>query len=270
MKTQTIAFLLFLLCSLSLSAQKNSWTIGFHTGVQGQILTTVEQLYLGVYSIGGVERNGNGWDPPVVRIMHIFSNIPPIELTVKYNIGNFFSIATGLGYRDYYMKIWNNSLYNFMSRYDYLQIPIIFQYDVPFKKKGFAFFVQGGIAIDIEVGYTERIDYFDEYYYGVSGKQLQRETFTESFSNKGGTNALLFGGFGFSYKFNSGIGISLLGRYNIGAVHINNYSYHTIVREVETNIVEQENKVQLYDKAESWNVLLGVSYTFKQKKKEKE
>jgi hypothetical protein len=268
MRTQTIAFLIFLFVSLSLSAQKNTWTIGLHAGVQGQIFTSIKQEYYRSFYMGeGVEDIIDGWGAPQAIIKHTLSHIPPVELTVKYNIGNRFSIATGVGYRNYYMKI-SNKYYNYSQRYDYIQVPIIFQYDIPFKKKGFAFFVQGGIGLDFEVNYTGLGYYDNEYYDSRTDKTYIVENSTESFFGSGGFNYLLHGGFGFSYTFNSGVGISLLGRYNIGAVYISHHSYYTIVKEAETDIIEYEMKEQVHGKAESWNVLLGVSYTFKQKKKE--
>ena len=254
--------------TFSTFSQKNSWTLGLYVGVQGQISTSVKQDYIRAFYMNGVEEIIDRWNPPTIKLMHTFSKTPPAELTVKYNIGNYFSIATGIGYRGYYMTVQDNPYYRYTSRRDYLQVPIILQYDIPLKKKGFFFFIQGGIALDFEVGYRGWGYHSGEYYDDVSHKQLSCENLEETFFGEEGFNQLLYGGFGFSYKFNSGIGISLLGRYNIGSVYINNYSYRTVLKEVGTDIVEKEIKEHLYCKAESWNALLGVTYTFKQKKKD--
>ncbi len=268
MKYQIILIVVFLCEALSLSAQKNTWTIGLHTGVQGQIFTLVKQEYYRAFYKGeNVEEIIDKWNPPQAIITHTLSRIPPVELTVKYNIGNRFSIATGVGYRNYYMKI-SNKYYNYSERYDYIQVPIIFQYDIPFKKKGFAFFVQGGIGLDFEVNYTGSGYYSNRDYDSYTNKTYIVENSTESFFGDGGFNYLLHGGFGFSYTFNSGVGISLLGRYNIGAVYISHHSYYTVVKEAETDIIEYEMKEQVHGRAECWNALLGVTYTFKNKKKE--
>jgi hypothetical protein len=236
-----------------------------YTGVLGQITTSVKEEYFGRSYDGTIIDH---WNSPMVGITHTFSHIPPVELTVKYNIGNRFSITSGVGYRSYYLKVKNNSCYNYTEKYDYIQIPIIFQYDIPLKKKGFSLFVQGGIGLDFEVNYSAWRDYDNEYYWG--NKIYTVENSTVSYFSNGGYNYLIHAGIGFSYRFNSGVGISLLGRYNIGASYISKHSYHTIVKEVSDNIIEEEIKEQLYGKAECWNCLLGVTYTFKNKEKKKE
>lgn len=269
MKNQIIIIIVLLGGSLFVSAQKNAWTIGLHTGVQGQIFTSVKQEYHRAFYKGeGAEEIINRWGSPQAIIKHTLSHIPPVELTVKYNIGNRFSIATGVGYRSYYMKIKDNPFYDFTRRDDYIQIPIIFQYDIPLKKKGFSFFVQGGAAIDIEINSTDWKSYSNEYYDRMSDKLLSVENSTTSYFSNGGNNFLLHAGIGFSYKFSSGIGISLLGRYNIGMMYVSIESYHTMLKEMNTGNVEREIKEKLYGRAECWNVLLGVSYSFKNKKKE--
>jgi hypothetical protein len=205
------------------------------------------------------------WNPTLVRITHTFSHVPLAELTVKYNVGNYFSVVTGIGYRSYYLKVKHNIFYNYTEKYDYIQVPIIFQYDIPLRKKGFSFFVQGGVAVDVKVNYNAWKSFDKEYYW--MDKEYTVENSTDSYFNDGGLNYLIHAGFGFSYRFNSGVGISLLGRYNVGSSHIHKYSYHTVVKEIDTDIIEREIKEQLYGKGESWNVLLGVTYTFEKKGK---
>ena len=260
MKKQIIIIAL-LVGSLFASAQKGSWTIGFNTGVQGNIITSVKQEYFGTDYFGSI----NEWNPPMVGITHAFSHIPLAELTIKYNIRNHFSIATGVGYRNYYLKAKYRDFYSFTYRDDFIQVPIIFQYDIPLKKKGFSLFVQGGIGFDFEI-YDKGWEYYPtEPQKWYSEQLLYVENSTESYFNNADFNMLLHAGFGFSYKFNSGVGISLLGRYNIGALFTSIHSYHTTVKEFGTDIIVHEMKEQLYGKAESWNVLLGITYTFKKK-----
>jgi hypothetical protein len=193
MKKQIIIIVL-LGGSLFLSAQKNSWTIGLYTGVHGQITASVKQQYnrslYHNYDTGKDTMIGGEWSSLMAGVQHTFSPIPPLELTVKYNIGDNFSITSGIGYRSYYMKAKyysekiNNSpdfIYHFTTRNDFIQLPIIFQYDIPLKKKGFSLFVQGGIAIDIEV-YDREWGYCKtEYYDRLSDKLLSVEKATESF-----------------------------------------------------------------------------------------
>jgi hypothetical protein len=266
-KRLIIVVLLGMIGSLFASGKKNSWTIGLYTGIQGQIISSVKQEYTRAFYIGG-EKIINMWDAPMIRIQHALSHIPPVELTVKYNIGNCFSIVSGVGYRSYYLKVKDNPFYNFTTRGDFIQVPIIFQYNIPLKKKGFSVFIQGGIGIDIGINSIDRASYSNEYDDRKANKVCYVENTAESYFNNGDRNLLLHTGVGFSYNFDSGIGISLLGRYNTGALYISTHSYHTVVKEVGTDIIEQEIKEQLYGKAECWNVLLGVTYTFKKKEKQ--
>jgi hypothetical protein len=265
MKKQIIIVLLGI--STFASAQKNSWTVGLYTGVQGQIQTSILQEYFFRFSFPE-ERIIDEWNPTKVGIQNTFSRIPPVELTVKYNIGNHFSMATGVGYRAYELKVKYNSFYNYRKHYDYIQVPIIFQYDIPLKKQGFAFFVQGGFSVDFEADYRGWGWYYNEQFDYVSRKQCTVEEISERSLDGGGFNYLLHGGFGFSYTFRSGVGISLSGRYNIGSEYINQHSYHLVLKEVGTDIIEREIIENVYGKGECWNVFVGVSYTFKQKKNE--
>lgn len=264
MKNRIVLFVFLLFGIKSLSAQKNTWTIGLYSGVQGQIITSVYQEYFGTFFD---ETIVDSWNLPAVRIKHTFSPIPLVDLTVKYNIKNRFSISTGVGYRSYYLKAGYRDYYNYTTRDDFIQVPIIFQYDIPLKKKGFLLLVQGGIGFGFEVydkswGYSPNrcSDYGTDKIYNV-------ETFTEPYWNGGDFYYLLHSGIGFSYRFNSGIEISLLGKYNISSSYISTHSYHTTVKEADTGIIKGEMKEQLYGKGECWNVLLGVTYTFKKKEK---
>ena len=67
-------------------AQKGTWTIGLYTGVQGQVLTSCSEEYRN----GSIINNGFR-EAPYISYKHAFSNIPPVELNVKYNIKNRFS-----------------------------------------------------------------------------------------------------------------------------------------------------------------------------------
>jgi hypothetical protein len=244
--------------SLFVSAQKNNWTIGIYTGVQGQIITSIKQEYYNGTLI-------NSSDPIETRPKHAFSNIPPVELNVKHNVRDRFSIAYGVGYRSYFTKA-NDYLLHYKARTDFIQIPIICQYDAPLKKKRFSFFVQWGLCFDFDIYHTSWGHHSTEDHDWKTGNLLNVVIYTKS-SNDVGFNPLFFAGIGFSYQFNSGIGISLLGKNNMGLVNINKLSYHVKCIDASTGDIVREIKEQLYSRSESWNVLLGVTYTFKKKEK---
>ena len=266
-----VAAIVLMLGLLPLSAQKNTWTIGLYTGTQGQLITSHEQHYMRtIYDYKTDDYTIiDEWDSPIMGLKHVFSNIPPIELTAKYNVKNRFSIASGVGYRSYFIKMKNALDYTF--RTDYIQVPIIFQYDIPLKKKGFSLFAQWGIGLEFNVYSKETVSLIG-YQEPFLDKIIQGSSFTDITNNAsvggGRVNFLLHSGIGISYQFNSGIGLSLLGRYNIGT-YTNKVSYHLKLIELPNGFVERETKELLRSRSESWNVLLGVTYTFKQKKKER-
>jgi len=75
-------------------------------------------------------------------------------------------------------------------------------------------------------------------------------------------------GIGISYRLKSGIGFSLSGEYNVGFLRLQYLSFRSQIKEIDTDILRYEEVVRLISRNEYWNVLLGVTYTFKQKKKE--
>jgi hypothetical protein len=245
--------------SLFASAQKGDWTLGLYTGVQGQFYTFHRQEY-----------HRSRWQSPDMRMAHVFSNIPPIELNVKYNIRDRLSLVYGLGYRSYFTKVkgggrnFYTDVLHYTVRTDFIQIPVIFQYDFPLKKQGFSFFLQWGLGFDIGINHKSWGTCSTEERDMLTDDLLYVETSVNSSNGVGGFNCLLHTGFGFSYQFNSGVGISLLAKHNIGLAFVNELSYHIIFRDAETGVIEREFKEQSGCR-ESWNVLLGVTYTFKKK-----
>jgi hypothetical protein len=73
---------------------------------------------------------------------------------------------------------------------------------------------------------------------------------------------------GFAYQFKSGVGISLSGEYSVGTMRSESFNYNLQLKDPITNIVEYEYDYWIYNSNEYWNVLLGISYTFKKKNKE--
>ena len=257
-------------------AQKGNWTLGLYTGVQGQIHTLHRQEYHRelAYNNAGKDTLVGRWQSPGLGLTHSFSNIPPVELIAKYNIRNRFSIAFGTGYRSYFIKIkgggraYRTNVLHYTARTDYIQVPVIFQYDIPFKKKGFLFFLQWGLGFDIKINHKGWGNYSIEEHDMITDKLLYVETDVDSYSGGALVNYVLHTGFGFSYQFNSGFGISLSGKHNIGLSYINRLSYN--IRFIDADyphIIEREFKEQLGCRSESWNVLFGVTYTFKKKDK---
>ncbi|MDR0603802.1 MAG: hypothetical protein LBG80_05810, partial [Bacteroidales bacterium] len=65
--------------TLFVSAQKNTWTIGLYSGLQGQINTLINQEYYrtSLFSAenGEIKRFViDKWNPTLVRITHTFSH----------------------------------------------------------------------------------------------------------------------------------------------------------------------------------------------------
>ena len=255
-----IIIIVFLGGALFASAQKGNWTIGLYTGVQGQVITSCSEEY----------HNGtiiNSWDVPNIRPKHSFSNIPPFELNVKYNIRNRFSFIYGVGYRSYFTKVKNSFELDYTARTDFLQLPVIFQYDIPLRKKGFSFFLQWGVCFDFNIYQTSWGNYPTEYHDSFTNKLLSVETSVNVPYSGVWINYLFHTGFGFSYQFNSGIGISISGKHNIGLANISELSYHMQLKDPQIGNIEREIKEKLLCRSESWNILFGVTYTFKKKEK---
>ena len=263
--------------ALFVSAQKNTWTIGLYTGVQGQLQTYHRQEYhrdlYSNYDTGEDTLIGR-WQSPELGMAHTFSNIPPIELSVKYNIRDRLSLVYGVGYRSYFTKVkgggrsFGTDVLHYTARTDIIQVPIVFQYDMPLKKKGFSFFLQWGLGFDVGIYHkswgTSSIEEYDE----IASQLLYVQTFVNSSSGNFLVNYVLHTGFGFSYQFNSGVGISLSGKHNIGLAFVNELSYNIQFMDAQNGYVMVREFKEQSGCRESWNVLLGITYTFKKKQKE--
>jgi len=77
----------------SLSAQKNTWTIGLYTGLQGQLSTSIEKE-------GFLHEPTGTYSQQIsdVRTINRISYACPAELIVQYKITDYFSVASGIGY----------------------------------------------------------------------------------------------------------------------------------------------------------------------------
>jgi len=103
--------------------------------------------------------------------------------------------------------------------------------------------------------------------YRLTDKLVYVETSVNAYSGSSAFYPLFHTGFGFSYQFNSGVGISVSGKHTIGLTYMNELSYNIKFIDADTYITEREFKEQSACRSESWNVLLGITYTFKQKEK---
>jgi hypothetical protein len=274
---KTIKLLIgLLLITNAAAAQKNTWTIGFYTGVQGQMLMSVERNY---YS-EAVSNVKMGYIRTDIRTIHTISIYPPMELCIQYNITSNFSFSTGIGYINY-LSQWKS---NYASGYEMdrfalntflrsasLQIPCAIRYDIPLKSTGFFIIPKLGLNMDFFISelYYRDIDLFSQnsaYYNDV--------TYNSSFevvygmpTNSRKFNLLLNAGVGFAYRFNSGLGLSLSGEYNIGTMRVEQCNYKLQLKDPATGNVDYEFDYLVHNRNEYWNVLLGVSYTFKKKDK---
>ena len=283
MKNQII--IIVLLCgSLFASAQKNTWTIGFYTGLQVQMLTSIERTY----TLGTIDATTGGyihfdsWHKSKRTINNISS--PPVELTVQYNITDNFSVSSGLGYANYrsQWKAWwrqrhqgfvmeRFSLNTYLRRVS-IQVPCNLRYNIQIKNTGFSIFPKLGFYLDFSVKsyyYLEDnyydsslpVDYHDRKYDYVF------ETCHSLPMNNRKVNLLINAGVGLLYQFKTGIGLSLSGEYNVGTMRSEGFNYNLKLKDPATNLREYEFDYIVYNRNEYWNVLLGVTYTFKKKEK---
>jgi len=151
-----------------------------------------------------------------------------------------------------------------------LQLPLLLQYDVPLKNTGFSFFAKLGLYVDFSLNqYYGEEKTPDSIYNDVFTDKTYLVEFTRHMNfDINRVNFLIHSGIGISYKFRSGVGISLSGTHNIGTLLTSSIDYNIKLREINTNVLEHEFDYHVYNRNHNWNVLLGVSYTFKHKKKE--
>lgn len=143
MKSHKI-FLIILFISVIINpnfGQKGSWTIGFNSGIRGEIMRNTEQnrQYKFGYEI----------------------STPPLELNCSYRLHNNFYLSIGVAYIEHYAR-WmcktfpayygvhesGYSSYRYLV-YKSLQIPFIIQYDIPLFHSRCSFISKSGIVFDI-------------------------------------------------------------------------------------------------------------------------
>ncbi|MCL2131243.1 MAG: hypothetical protein FWH36_02120 [Lentimicrobiaceae bacterium] len=278
MKKHIITFVL-LGGSVFASAQKNTWTVGLYTGMQGQLTTAVERHYtLKIVEETGETVNIDLWHTDIRTMNRIYS--PPAELAVRYNVTDNFSVSSGIGYANYFSQ-WKPPKYNtwIMDEFAFnayyrrisVQIPCNLRYDVRLKNTGFSVFSKLGLYMDFSIAsYYQHRDNHKELDFPVvyNGEAYNPvfETMHAAPMNNRKFNLLINAGVGIAYQFKSGLGLSLSGEYSVGTMRSEKFNYHLQLKDPDTDIVDYEFDYWIHNRNEYWNVLFGITYAFKQKK----
>ena len=271
----------------SVDAQKNSWTIGLYTGMQVQQTTAFERDYIlgQTNSATGYYMHLDSWYESIRTISSI--STPPMELTIRYNITDNFSVSSGIGYANYLTQWKQKNQYNHhqthimhtrsFSVQTYLrkisiQIPCNLRYDVPLKNTGFSIFPKLGLYLDFPVAiHYHNIFFSSDTLVPVHDGDTINAVFDYSyFAGNRKFNLLINAGLGIAYQFKSGVGLSLSGEYSFGIMRPQNVKYNLQLKNANTGILENECDYYVYNRCKYWNVLLGITYTFKKKDKNKE
>ncbi|MDD4210744.1 MAG: hypothetical protein PHI52_10455 [Bacteroidales bacterium] len=249
-----IVIILLMIISQS-TAQKGNWTIGFNSGLRGELFQGSELFRM--YSFGN-------------KI-----SFPSLEFNVGYGINDNFIIETGISYIetktnwlfgaiDWGMEGTNCDQYKL---YTSLQLPINFKYYLPLFKNRFQFFTKVGLNIQVPLqakrNQTFNADPVYMEYNGYSYK-LDYDLYVTSPSNP--VNVLISTGIGCNYRFKSGIGLSLFGEYYTGLRNMATICIPYTLVNMDTGLSpgSYEDEYLTY-RGDYWNVGLGISYTFQKK-----
>ena len=277
---KTIIFILVLFFGkMFLSAQKNTWTIGLQTGLRTEIVKIEHIRYDGEY-----DNSTDLSESYVHRCTQSRISIPPIELNIAYNFANNFSLSSGLIFEQHVMKViphigsyYDNEFRKKTSSVsNMLQIPFIVGYDIPVKNTGLSFFARLGLSMDFEIGLGKTTGKISQFFPAIDFYELEDgiykayDLYSTALirSNDVIVDLLFNAGTGISYRLKSGIGFSLSIKYNTGFFRVKELFFRSQIKEIGTDILRYEEIDKLLSRNEYWNVLFGISYTFKQKKKE--
>ncbi|MBP7101926.1 MAG: hypothetical protein KBA86_01625 [Bacteroidales bacterium] len=253
--------ILFLFISISnlVYAQNGSWTIGFNTGLRGEVMQGSEKHRL--YKFGSQVSS------------------PPLELNCFYGLTNQLSVGLGIGYIEHYAR-WKSHGYpyyfninqNGFGNYNYLmykslQIPLSIKWDIPLFNSKFGLISTIGLTFDIPISKLPIM-----FNSTLQSNIIYEETdciFTQFHTfypyNKK-INYILKTGFGCICHFKNGMNISLTGEYHVGTrlmQEVNVVEYLTI--KANNKIIEPYED-RLLDYGSYWNISLGISYTFQKNK----
>ncbi|MDR2979355.1 MAG: hypothetical protein LBV02_02770 [Bacteroidales bacterium] len=207
-------------------------------------------------------------------------SVPPIELNAGYTVQNNTVIETGLAYvctringspvNSDYLFIKREKL---LSAYSSLQIPLRLKYYIPFGKTGFALFGKIGFALqftlsEIPTYELEHSTVSKEYDYSSGNISSNDVAVYKCVVRKSiplnRFNLLYNTGIGFCYRFQNGIGFSVMGEYYLGLIQMGG----AIIEYEETQYdypIYSHGKCKLLYHGDYWNVAVGVSYQLKNK-----
>jgi len=264
-KIKLIILLLPLLLLATISfAQQGKWTVEFSSGVR----------------IETYESHNHEFGYP----MTFRPTFPQIEVNFWYGIKDYFFLESGLSYVEYnsnwqcgyeigYPK-WKRAFISKHKLYSALQIPLRARFSVPLGKSDFHFLSSTGIVLQFTLQRSVPNGWFPENdpYKDFSGEinmGWKTSYCLIAYSPMREINILLNTKIGFMYQFNFGLGISVFGEYYKGTRTM--VMIDAIYNEKLSNESDYyPERVSNYEtKGDCWNAGIGISYTFKNTRKEK-
>jgi hypothetical protein len=274
---KTVVIVLLSLIGNMVFAQKNSWTIGFDFGTTGTVWQkgNATDIY-----------RSNGFDSPLYY-----------ELTLSYGLTNYLSITTGIawnvigeaGFKGVKApfgltlnETFTSSQY-FLYEYSSIDIPLKLNFTIPLGKSQFYFTGNTGLLINVVQAddpvlpprpvpdngtWMQSDSWIFGQLYGIDDEYAVFRSLQGIMYQKK-VNFLVNVGIGFGYRFKCGVGLSLMGDYHIGTRIMGEYNVKyrlTHSNDYDTTLKEYIDR--LYYKGDYWKISLGISYTFKQKRKE--
>ena len=259
-------------------AQKNTWTLGFRTGYKIETLekTNPSEIIKIANEFSSRIHYPNG------NLLH--ANDLNAGLYLTYNITDRISITSGIVHQSFYTPTWKVYLENDKKKriilkdghliYRHVQIPLYMKYAFPLGKSNFNMYGKLGFQLDIFAN-TRKNQTGSTGNYLPDNKDtifmLYYESTTTLYDRK--VNVLLNAGIGFEYRFKKGIGLSIEGEYYAGMRTIGQILLSRIGIADATgggfspgHYVVDIPDILLLIKGSYWNVNLGISYTFKNKK----
>ena len=193
-----------------------------------------------------------------------------MELNLTYNITDRLSVTSGIAYLEYYAfwgiggNMWQNFKWGKVLL-KYAQIPLNVKYAFPLWKSRFSIYGKLGFNMDFlaDTMYSLDNDIIDVLINGNTHTVFDYKHTAKIYDKK--INVLLNMGIGFSYRFKNGFGLFAEGEYYAG---LRTMGY--VIIDISQKNGKNEYLDRLLIKGNYWNFSLGISYTFKQKAKNKD